>query len=72
MELPAAWAHWNVYMAEAVDGQDAFPAFTQHTASDHIIHSGTARWLNLDAAKKKGRQMGASAKCVLTGSATRL
>jgi hypothetical protein len=35
------WAQWNVYMAESVNGHDTVPSFTQHTASDHIIHSGT-------------------------------
>jgi hypothetical protein len=35
------WAQWNVYMAETLDGHDAIPSFAQHTASDHIIHSGT-------------------------------
>jgi hypothetical protein len=35
------WAQWNVYAAETVNGHDASPAFAQHVASDHIIHSGT-------------------------------
>jgi hypothetical protein len=35
------WAQWNVYMAESVNGTAAFPSFAQHTASDHIMHSGT-------------------------------
>ena len=35
------WAQWNVYAAESVNGNAAVPAFTQHAASDHIIHSGT-------------------------------
>lgn len=35
------WAQWNVYAAESVNGNAAIPAFTQHAASDHIIHSGT-------------------------------
>ena len=35
------WAKWNVYMAETVTGHALVPAFTQYTASDHIIHSGT-------------------------------
>lgn len=35
------WAQWNVYMAESVNGHATVPGFTQHTASDHIIHSGT-------------------------------
>lgn len=35
------WAQWNVYVAESVNGNAAVPAFTQHAASDHIIHSGT-------------------------------
>lgn len=35
------WAQWNVYMAESVKGNAAVPTFVQHTASDHIIHSGT-------------------------------
>jgi hypothetical protein len=35
------WAQWNVYMAESVNGNAAVPSFTQHTASDHIIHAGT-------------------------------
>ena len=37
----SCWAQWNVYMAETVDGHDLVPAFTQFTASDHIIHAGT-------------------------------
>ncbi len=37
----SCWAKWNVYAAETVDGHDAVPAFTQFTASDHVIHSGT-------------------------------
>jgi hypothetical protein len=35
------WAQWNVYAAESVDGNAGVPAFTQHVASDHFIHSGT-------------------------------
>jgi hypothetical protein len=35
------WAQWNVYMAETVNGHASLPSFTQHTASDHIVHSGT-------------------------------
>lgn len=35
------WAQWNVYAAESVDGNAAVPVFTQHAASDHVIHSGT-------------------------------
>ncbi len=35
------WAQWNVYAAETVDGHDLVPSFTQNTASDHVIHSGT-------------------------------
>ena len=35
------WAQWNVYAAESVNGNAAIPTFTQHAASDHIIHSGT-------------------------------
>ncbi len=35
------WANWNVYVAEAVNGHAAAPAFTQFTASDHVIHRGT-------------------------------
>ncbi len=34
------WAEWNVYAAETVTGHTV-PAFTQYTASDHIIHLGT-------------------------------
>ncbi len=37
----SCWAQWNVYAAETIDGRDLVPAFTQFTASDHIIHSGT-------------------------------
>ncbi len=37
----SCWAHWNVYSAETVNGHAAVPAFTQRTASDHVIHSGT-------------------------------
>jgi len=37
----SCWAKWNVYAAETVNGNDAVPLFTQYTASDHIIHSGT-------------------------------
>jgi hypothetical protein len=37
----SCWAHWNVYAAETVDGHAAVPSFTQHAASDHVIHSGT-------------------------------
>lgn len=35
------WAQWNVYAAESVNGNAAVPTFTQHTASDHVIHAGT-------------------------------
>jgi hypothetical protein len=35
------WANWNVYVAETIDGHDPAPAFTQFTASDHVIHRGT-------------------------------
>lgn len=35
------WAQWNVYMAESVNGNAAVPSFTQHAASDHVMHSGT-------------------------------
>lgn len=35
------WAKWNVFAAETVDGHDSVPAFTQFTASDHVIHFGT-------------------------------
>jgi hypothetical protein len=35
------WAQWNVYAAESVNGNAAVPTFTQHVASDHVIHSGT-------------------------------
>ncbi|TLY52154.1 MAG: hypothetical protein E6K50_07185 [Gammaproteobacteria bacterium] len=35
------WAKWNVYAAETVNGNILNPTFTQHIASDHIIHSGT-------------------------------
>ena len=35
------WAQWNVYAAESINGNAAAPTFTQHVASDHIIHSGT-------------------------------
>src|SRR5207237_1264127 len=34
-------ASWNVYVAEAVNGHAAAPAFAQFTASDHVIHRGT-------------------------------
>jgi hypothetical protein len=37
----SCWAQWKVYVAETVNGNDAVPMFTQHIASDHIIHSGT-------------------------------
>jgi hypothetical protein len=37
----SCWAKWNVYMAETVNGHALVPGFTQYTASDHIIHSGT-------------------------------
>lgn len=37
----SCWAQWNVYVAESVDGHAAVPSFTQHVASDHVIHSGT-------------------------------
>jgi hypothetical protein len=37
----SCWAKWNVYAAETVHGHDAVPAFTQFTASDHVIHYGT-------------------------------
>jgi len=37
----SCWAKWNVYMAESVNGHALVPGFTQYTASDHIIHSGT-------------------------------
>jgi hypothetical protein len=35
------WAQWHVYSAETVNGSAAVPSFTQRTASDHVIHSGT-------------------------------
>jgi len=35
------WAQWHVYAAESLNGNTAAPSFTQHIASDHIIHSGT-------------------------------
>ena len=35
------WARWNVYVLETVNGHAAAPTFTQFTASDHVIHSGT-------------------------------
>jgi hypothetical protein len=35
------WAQWNVYAAETVNGHAAVPSFTQHVASDHVIHAGT-------------------------------
>jgi hypothetical protein len=34
-------AQWNVYAAETVNGNDLVPLFTQHTASDHVIHRGS-------------------------------
>jgi hypothetical protein len=37
----SCWAQWNVYSAETVNGHAVVPAFTQRTASDHVIHSGT-------------------------------
>ena len=37
----SCWAQWNVYMAETVNGHDPSPAFTQYTASDHVVHAGT-------------------------------
>jgi len=37
----SCWAKWNVYMVESVNGNSSTPKFTQYTASDHIIHSGT-------------------------------
>jgi hypothetical protein len=37
----SCWAQWNVYAAEAVNGNDSVPIFTQYTVSDHIIHFGT-------------------------------
>jgi hypothetical protein len=39
-----AGAKWNVYAAETVNGNTTDPAgptFTQYTASDHVIHTGT-------------------------------
>jgi hypothetical protein len=35
------WAQWNVYASESFNGNAATPAFTQHIASDHVMHSGT-------------------------------
>ena len=35
------WAQWNVYAAESVNGNATVPSFTQHAASDHVIHAGT-------------------------------
>lgn len=35
------WAQWNVYAAESANGNTTVPTFTQHAASDHIIHAGT-------------------------------
>src|SRR6266853_6066046 len=37
----SCWAQWKVYSAETVNGHAVVPAFTQRTASDHVIHSGT-------------------------------
>src|SRR6266576_812475 len=37
----SCWAQWKVYSAETVNGHAVAPAFTQRTASDHVIHSGT-------------------------------
>jgi len=37
----SCWAQWNVYAAETVNGHAAVPSFTERTASDHVIHSGT-------------------------------
>ena len=33
--------HWNVYVAESVNGHSTTPTFTQTVASDHVIHTGT-------------------------------
>lgn len=33
--------HWNVYVAESVNGHSTSPSFTQTVASDHVIHTGT-------------------------------
>ena len=37
----SCWAEWNVYLAETVSGHELVPGFTQYTASDHVVHSGT-------------------------------
>jgi hypothetical protein len=42
------WAHWNVFVAESVNGNEDFdkpgvdaPVFVQRIVSDHVIHRGT-------------------------------
>ncbi|HXM93602.1 MAG TPA: hypothetical protein VOA64_04995 [Candidatus Dormibacteraeota bacterium] len=38
--VPAATTHWNVYVAETVNGHATAPAFTQSLATDHVNHTG--------------------------------
>jgi hypothetical protein len=35
------WAQWSVYVAESVNAHASVASFSQHTASDHVVHSGT-------------------------------
>jgi hypothetical protein len=38
--VPAATTHWNVFVAESVNGHSATPVFTQSVATDHVNHTG--------------------------------
>src|SRR4029077_8182898 len=38
--VPAATTHWNVFVAETVNGHASTPVFKQSMATDHINHTG--------------------------------
>jgi hypothetical protein len=38
--VPAATTHWNVFVAETVNGHSSGPVFTQNLATDHVNHTG--------------------------------
>jgi len=38
--VPAASTHWNVYVAETINGHASKPVFTQSPATDHVNHTG--------------------------------
>ena len=38
--VPAATTHWNVFVAETVNGHASTPVFKQSMATDHVNHTG--------------------------------